>query len=58
MSVNRIDATLTDAQRDGANAALAALAEALPFLSSGRVPGRRVPGTVYLSLRRLRERIK
>jgi hypothetical protein len=32
MSVNRINATLTDAQRDRANAALAALAEALPFL--------------------------
>jgi hypothetical protein len=32
MSANRIDATLTDEQRDRANAALAALAEALPFL--------------------------
>jgi hypothetical protein len=60
MSVNRIDATLTDDQRDRANAALAALADALPFPSSGRVPCSvfRVPGRVYLSLRRLRERIK
>ena len=33
MSANRIDATLTDAQRDRANAALASLAEALPFLN-------------------------
>jgi hypothetical protein len=32
MPSNRIDATLTDAQRDQAKAALAALAEALPFL--------------------------
>ena len=32
MSVNRIDATLTDDQRDRANAALAAVADALPFL--------------------------
>ena len=31
MSVNRIDATLTDDQRDRVNAALAALAEALPL---------------------------
>ena len=32
MPSNRIDATLTDEQRDQAKAALAALAEALPFL--------------------------
>jgi hypothetical protein len=50
MSVNRIDATLTDDQRDRANAALAALADALPFPSSGRAAERpssgpsRVPG--------------
>jgi hypothetical protein len=32
MSVNRIDATLTDDQRDQANAARAALPDVLPFL--------------------------
>ena len=32
MSVNRIDSTLTDDQRDRANTALAVLAEAVPFL--------------------------